>query len=46
MRIKKGNKWKVVFITLEGLFEPSVFCFDKFTSYIPEYNEWVAEILD
>ena len=27
MRIKKGDKWKVIFITLEGSFEPMVMFF-------------------
>ena len=27
MRIKKGDEWKVVFITLEGFFEPMVMFF-------------------
>ena len=27
MRIKEGDKWKAVFMTLEGLFEPIVMFF-------------------
>ena len=27
MRIKKGDEWKVAFLTLEGLFEPTVMFF-------------------
>ena len=27
MRIKKGDKWKAVFTTLEGSFEPTVMFF-------------------
>jgi len=28
IRIKKGDEWKVVFMTLEGLFEPTVIVID------------------
>ena len=28
IRIKEGDKWKVVFMTLEGLFEPTVIVMD------------------
>ena len=28
IRIKEGDKWKVVFTTLEGLFEPTVIVMD------------------
>jgi len=26
MWIKEGNKWKVAFLTIKGLFEPQVMC--------------------
>ena len=34
MRIKKGDKWKVVFLMLEGVFKPTVIFFELTNSLV------------
>ena len=44
MRIKKGNEWKVVFSTLEGLFEPTVIFF-RLTNSLATFQVMMNNLL-
>jgi len=44
VRIKEGNEWKVVFITPEGLFEPTVMFFGL-TNSLVTFQTMMNELL-